>query len=229
MSTASSIPTKDITWVRGDSDDILVTVKEPDPNSTTTPPAQITVRLDQAVDGTPDRRAIMRFAAREDPDDVTPLFEKVDSDPEQITYLDQTVQATEGQAVIYIDKPDTETLDAGPAGSPVLYPYDLEVTRQDFIRNGAQGGTISLVAGSNAVVGVGTAFTQAKVGDVLQPLGGLNDNRPAVIQSIVDDTNITVHHGDWVNEPGIVFEIRRGRSFTGARGNICLEVGQVRL
>lgn len=233
MTTTADIPTKDFSYTKGDSDEILVSVTEPDPNSTTTPPARIPVRLDQAVDGTADRRVVMRFAAKEDADDTNAAaaIYKDDSDPEDIVFLDQTTGApptgSEGQAVIYIDKQDTEDNDAGPVGEPIAYPYDVEVTRQDFIRAGAQTGTISLVAGENTVMGVATTFSQARVGDVLQPLGGINDNRPAVIQEVIDDLNVRVSHSNWVNEPSIAFEIRRGRSFTAARGNICLEQGQV--
>jgi len=228
--TTTTTPTvTDITLVREDSDEILFTVREPDPLSVTAPPALQTVRLDQAVDGTPNRNAIVRFAAKEDPDDppAAALIYKDSSDPEDVVFLDQTAPTTEGQGVIYIDKGDTTDFDAGTHTDPVRYPHDLEVTRQDFIRSGAQGGTLSLVAGAKTVVGAGTTFAQARVGDVLQPLGGINDAKPAVIQSVTDDNNVTVHHANWVNEANIAFEIRRGRSFTGARGDICLVHGQV--
>lgn len=223
-SSTATIPETTLTLVRGDSDDILVTVEIPDAND---PTILNRVRLDQAVDGTADRPAILRAAIKEDYEDLNEnaLVFSESHYPDQINFLDQTVAATEGQARWLIDKPDTES------GDPeTSYCWDLEVTQQDFLRTGAQVGSIETQASPNGatILGSGTAFTKAKVGDVLQILDGTNDAFPALIEEITSDTVMVVSFADW---PGVAsgkaFEIRRGKHTTAARGPFVLERGQV--
>lgn len=221
----TAIPTLDLCLVRGDSDDILVTVRQPDPNDIINdPPDKITVRLDQAVDGTAARPAVLRFAVKEDPDDANAqaIIFKRSGSVENIEVLDQTVSLTEGQAVIHIDKEDTEDDCADTT------KWDLEVSQQDYLRGGAQTGTIQLQADTGAVIGTGTTFTKVKRGDMLQTTAGGNQATPAIVILVTSDTEMTVEFTDWTPETGIAFEIRRGRHFTAARGDFTLEDGQVK-
>lgn len=206
-----------ITLVRGDSDDYVVTVTDdavPTPNS---------INLSQAVDGTPSRNAIIRFAVKEFPDkqdNVDALVFKHSAYADQIPFLTQS-GATLGKCRVLVDKPDTE-----PGDPDVDYRWDIEVTRQDALRTAASGGTVALTAGSTTVVGTGTAFQNAKQGDVLQPLG-TNLAVPAIIQEVVSATEVTVDHGNFQTEVGASFEIRRGKHKTAARGPFVLLSGVV--
>ena len=218
-----NIPKQDFCHVRGDSDDFLVTVVEPDPNDINDPPAKIPVDLSIAVDGTPARPVILRMAAKEDPDDsndIALFFRDSTNGPQEIEFFPQT-GLTLGQARILIDKYDTEE------GEPGLYQWDLEVSQQDFLRAGASVGTLAIVEGSDLIVGTGTTFLKnAKRGDIIQLLG--TNNKPVLIEEIIDDLNIRVNTTVFQNEPALAtFEVRRGKHFTAAYGCLELVAGQV--
>lgn len=206
-----------LTLVRGDSDDFLVTVTD---DAATPAP----IDLSKAVDGTVNRRAIVRFSVKTTPPDTVAntdaVIFKSSSWDDQIPFLVQT-GATLGQCRVLIDKPDTETAD--PTGS---YVWDLEVSRQDSLRTGAYVGTYAVTPGSGVVVGSGTAFLKAKVGDIFQPLGPGN-TRPVIIDKITDNTHMTVDYTTWSAESGQSFEVRRGKHRTAARGPFTLESGVV--
>ena len=178
------------------------------------------MNLSEAADGTPDRPVILRFAVKEDPDDSNDqaVFYKDNSDPNMISPLPQSA-GTLGQALIHVDKYDTEDDDPGD------YKNDLEATQQDFLRAGAQVGTVDVTAGSRTITGTLTLFTKVYEGDVIHVLGA--NNKPAIIEEIVSDTEILVHHGNWATDPGASFEIRRGKHFTAARGTWTIDEGQV--
>jgi hypothetical protein len=202
--------------IRGDSDDFLVTVTDD-----AVPP--VAIDLSKAVDGTVGRRAIVRFAVKTDPDTQSnqeALVFKSSHLDDQLPFLTQA-GATMGQCRVLIDKPDTEGAD-----TTASYTWDLEVSRQDSLRSGASGGTYQVAPGTGAVLGTGTAFTKAKVGDIFQPLGALN-TRPSIIDKIVDDTHMTVDFTTWQAESGQALEIRRGKHKTAARGPFTLESGVV--
>jgi hypothetical protein len=198
-----------LTLVRGDSDDLLVTVVDE---------AGVAINLGQAVDGTAARAAVLRLAVKSDPAEQTnaeALVLKRSYYADEIQFLTQS-GATLGQARVLVDKPDTLGGDPSTA-----YQWDLEVTRQDVLRSGASAGTASFTAGSAVVVGAGTAFTRAKVGDVLQPLGVLN-TAPCLIAEITSAGQIVADFADWQTEAGVAFEIRRGRHRTAVRGPFVL-------
>jgi hypothetical protein len=199
--------------IQGDSGDFTITAVDQN---------DAAFDLTKAVDGTVNRPAIIRMAAKEDEDDDNEdaIFFKRSYVESEIAVLAQ-VGATLGQAKVYVDKPDTNDTECDS------YRWDCEVTRQDFLRTSA--GTITIDADGVTVVGVGTDFTLAKVGDVLQPLGITNE-RPVLIASIVSATEMTVESADAFDgdEPGIAFEIRRGKSITAGRGPFRIKAGQVK-
>ena len=202
-----------VTMVRGDSADMVLTM---------TDVAGAAVDLTKAVDGTVSRKAVVRLAVKSDPDrqeNADAVLLKASHSSEQVAFLTQS-GATLGQCRVLLDKADTESAD--PAAS---YRWDVEVSRQDYLRAGAQAGTVALSAGSTAVVGSGTAFLTAKVGDVLQPVGGAN-MEPALITSITDDEHVTVDHEDWTPET-TAFEVRRGQHRTVLRGPFVIQSGVV--
>jgi hypothetical protein len=205
----------DLELVVGDSEDFLLTLRDEN---------DVLIDLSKAVDGTANRPAIIRFAVKDNADDDNSLARvyKTSFDTEEIQVLTQS-GATLAMARILVDKPDTEDIE------PSSKRWDCEVTRQDFIRPLASVGTVSLTAGSNAVVGAGTDFTKAKVGDVLMPTSGTN-TKPALISKIISATSLEVEDGIvfTATEPGITFEIRRGKSRTAARGNMAMSAGIVR-
>lgn len=195
---------------QGDSEDYLITVKDDAPT-----PAPI--NLSQAVDGTVDRPAIVRFAVKKDPaseSNEEAIVFKSSYFPDQISFLPQS-GGTLGQCRALVDKPDTQDVEAG------AYRWDIEVTRQDALRSGAQAGTISVSSGSVVVAGTGTAFDKAKPGDVLQPLGVLN-TAPVKILKVVSPSSVEVEAPVFQTEAGISFEVRRGKHKTAGRGPFTL-------
>lgn len=203
----------DIELVRGDSDDILVTITDdasPTPNL---------IDLSVATDATINRPAIVRFAVKKDPSkeaNVKAAVLKLSYDASQLEILPQAVPATKGQCKVKLDKPDTSDNKAGD------YSWDLEVTRQDVTRPGASVGTAAIVAGNVTMTGTGTAFTKAKVGDVVQVTSGPNSGRPALITKITSATVIETERAWEDADVAATFEIRRGKSKTAVRGKFTL-------
>lgn len=203
----------DIEMIRGDSDDILVTITDdasPTPN---------TIDLSVATDGTVNRPAVVRFAVKKDPTkeaNAKAAVFKVSYDASQIEVLAQAVPATRGQCKVKIDKPDTADNKAGD------YSWDLEVTRQDALRTGASVGTLACVAGSKVVIGTATALRAAKVGDVVQITSGPNSGRVSIIEAIASDTLFTCERAWEDADASATFEVRRGKSKTAVRGKFTL-------
>src|SRR3990172_6597278 len=202
----------DIELVRGDSDDILVTITD----DATTPNL---IDLSVATDATAGRPAIIRFAVKKDPSkepNAKAAVLKLSYDAAQLEILPQAVPATKGQCKVKLDKPDTSDEKAGD------YSWDLEVTRQDALRPGASVGTLALSAGNSVPIGTGTAITKAKVGDVVQILSGPNVGRPSLITKITSATSFETERA-WEDTDAVAtFEIRRGKSKTAVRGKFTL-------
>jgi hypothetical protein len=199
----------DIELVRGDSDDILVTITDdasPTPNL---------IDLSLATDGTAGRPAIVRFAVKKDPSkelNLKAAVLKLSYDASEIEILSQATPSTRGQCRVKLDKPDTSDNKAG------AYSWDLEVTRQDVLRPGASVGTLALAAGNAVPIGTGTSITKAKVGDVVQITSGANLGLASLITKITSATSFETERV-WENtDPSATFEIRRGKSKTAVRG-----------
>lgn len=201
-----------LTMTIGDSEDFIVTVTD----DATTPNL---IDLSKAVDGTAARPAILRWAAKRTPaDDANKdaIAFKTSYFEDQIQVLAQT-GPTLGQSRLLLDKPDTEDEEVG------TFRWDLEVTRQDVVRPGSGSGTIAVVSGSVAVTGTATTFRKWKVGDVLQPLGGLNV-APVKITKIISDTSLEVEAAIFATEPVVPsYEVRRGKHKTARKGPFVLE------
>jgi hypothetical protein len=201
---------------RGDSDDLLFTVMD----DAASPAA---VDLSKATDGTASRRAILKFVVKTVPvNQASPeeLFLRTSYADSEIMFATQS-GATLGQATVMLDKPDIETADVD-----VSYAWGLDVIRQDALRAGASAGTVSYVNGSATVLGSGTAFGNAKAGDVLQPLGVFN-GRPVIILEVVSDTELLMDFDTWTTEPGVAFEIRRGKHRLAVRGPFDVQPGLI--
>lgn len=197
---------------QGDSEDYLVTVKD---DATPTPAL---IDLSVAVDGTPDRPAIVRFAVKKDPaseSNAEAVVFKASYFDDQLLVLPQT-GSTLGQCRALIDKPDTQDVEAG------AYRWDTEVTRQDSLRTGASVGTLSVVTDSVLVTGAGTAFQKAKVGDVLQLTSGTNLLKPVKIVKVVDAVTMQIEAALFLTDGAVTFEIRRGKHRTAGRGPFTL-------
>ena len=207
MATESGV----INLTIGEGADHLITFRDPaltDPGDAN---ADL-IDLSLAIDGTLDRHAIIRFAAKKTPAkqaNAAGLLWKRSYDPTELEELDQTQLATKGRAMLKIDEPDTD------GQKPGDYPYEVFLTRQDVIRPGASTGTlVALTDGSGAVTGSGTAFTKAKPGDVLTVVGGANDLEVSRIESITDDTTMVLERTNWAAQSAVTFEIRRGAGRT---------------
>ena len=212
MAGVTNVLDQPLELVKGDSDEYLVTVTEP---NSADPTIQDPVDLSQAVDGTPNRYAILRFAAmrkgRDDDNTAALVYKDSQAGASDIRYLAQT-GATLGQAEVLVDVADTVNKDEPVLerdDTEALHDWDLEVNRQDVERAGASGvGTVAVSAGSNAVTGTGTAFKAAKVGDIINLLDAGNVDKPAIITGIVDDVTLATDRTFWVDATGATFELR---------------------
>lgn len=208
-----------VTMVAGDAADIPLTILDD-----ADPPAP--VDLSKAVDGTVSRRAVVRMAVKDKPDvqeNDEGLAYKVSHVDTEIEILDQSVEANLGKLVVRLDKPDTA------AGIPTTaYRWDLEVTRQDAVREAASVGTAALVAGSALVEGTDTRFDLAKVGDVFQPTTEDGNATPAVVLEVISPTQLRTTFAGWSDEAAASFELRRGNSRTAFRGPFKLLQGIVK-
>lgn len=227
---------QDLELVKGDSDEYLVTVTEP---NTADPTIRDPINLTESVGGTPDRHAILRFAAmRKEADldnDEALVYKDFQKGSSDIRYLTQDLPApsgTLGQAEILVDVADTVESDEPVIerdDTTSLHDWDLEVNRQDEERAGvSQVGTASVTNGSNTVTGTGTVFTGAKVGDIINLLDAGNLAKPAIITAIVSDTELTTDRTFW-NTTGTAqsFELRRNRRRTAAAGDFFFRRGRV--
>lgn len=195
-----------LSMVRGDAEDLIFTVTDD-----ADPPA--VVNLGAAVDATPSRPAVIRFAVKKDPeidenDDA--LAYKTSADSAEIAIATQS-GGTIGQCTVLLDNADTRDAEAGN-----VYRWDLEVSRQDALRAGASVGTAATAA-NGTVTGTGTAFTKAKKGDIFHPTSGSNSGKPGRISKITSDTSMVVEFPFAVGS-GATFEIRRALTKTVARG-----------
>jgi len=182
------------------------------------------VNLSEAVDGTPDRPAVIIFEWRKG---NSRIFKKVNYDSEEIQVLDQGTNP--GQFLLRTDEPDTDqALVAITIGEPV-YLYELAISRQDIARSGAQAGTVDVTAGSNDLVGVGTVFSEARPGDIIHLTSGGASGQFSRIIEVTDDTNLVVDRTNWITTAGASFEIRRGKILPGQRGPGQIDHSSVRL
>jgi hypothetical protein len=236
MATTVDVLDQTLELVKGDSDEYLVNVTEPDAvDPTICPP----INLTEAVDGTADRYAILRFAAKrigsDDENADALVYKTFQAGSSDIRYLTQDTAppaGTLGQAEVLVDVADTIDSD-----EPVLergdttpnHDWDLEVSRQDEERAGASGvGTVDVINGSPAVAGTGTAFLQAKVGDIINLLDASNLAKPALITAITDDLTLETDRTLWTTVSGTTFELRRTRRRTAAAGDFFFRRGRVK-
>jgi len=214
MATIVAPAQVDITLVRGDSDDIIVTVKD------TAQPTQNLINLGIATDATPSRPAVLRYSAKEKPDrtsNARAAVFKTSYRSDEIEMLPQS-GLTVGQSIIKIDKPDTSDNKAG------TYAHDFEVVRQDVQRpgTGAGLGTVAVVVLSNVITGTATFFTKAKPGDVLQIISGSNNGIAVVLTKITSDTVAESEHIWLTTQSGASFDLRRGKAKTAFIGSLIL-------
>lgn len=181
------------------------------------------VNLDEAVDGTPSRPAVLIFEWRKG---KARVFKKTNYDSEEIQVLDQGTNP--GQFLLRTDEPDTDpnftSIKIGPH-----YRYELAVSRQDFLRAGAQAGTVDVTAGSNDIVGTGTTFSEAKPGDIIHITSGAATGQFSRIIARDDDNNIVVGRSNWITSAGVTFEIRRGKILPGQKGPGQIDDSEVQL
>lgn len=108
------------------------------------------------------------------------------------------VTAASGIIAIYLRKEDSIDDEAGS------FPWDVEVTRKGATVPAATVGNVSVVAGTVAIIGVGTAFTKLHVGDLIQLDSLLPENAKLVtVDEVVSDTEIRTDYDAWVTEAGI--------------------------
>lgn len=195
----------------GEGADHLITFRDPGLTDPDNADADL-IDLSVAIDGTADRHAVIRFAAKKTPSktaNAAGLIWKTSYDASELEELNQALLATKGRAMLKIDEPDTD------GQKPGDYSYEVFLTRQDVIRAGASVGTIDALAnGTGTVTGTGTAFLSAKAGDVLTVVGGANDLAVSRIQEITTDGAMVLERTLWAAQSAVTFEIRRGAGRT---------------
>jgi hypothetical protein len=214
--------------VKGDSDEFLVTVTEPDlTDPDVVPLPRLPINLHESVDGTADRHIILRYASKRTPgvdDNVDALlFKDAQRGSSDIRYLAQAGD-TLGQAEVLIDTADTLDTDESTVArdEDPEHAWDLEANIQDEERAGvSQIGDVTVVNGTNTVVGAATKFLLSKVGDILNLTDGTgaNELKPALITKIIDDLNMEVGRTIWIDANNVTFEVRRNRRKTVASGD----------
>lgn len=195
---------------RGDSDDILITfVNDEDP--------PVPYDLSKSTDGVADRPAIVRYAVKVRVTDTNEnaLIIKRSYDDTEIVLMPQDGDVSDpdntvGQVAVFIDIPDTL------GKRPGSYWWDLDVTRQGMLRAGAQSGTLTF-DGTAVVVGVGTNFTRAKVGDIVHLTSGAMSGTAVLVARITSSGLMTLDL-PFPAETGVTFELRRGFRKTPLRG-----------
>lgn len=203
----------DFELVVGDSFDLNFVVK----NDAVVP---VAIDLSKAIDGTASRPAVLRFAivkALGDPPAKAVVY-KDSYDPAQIFVKTQTAPDI-GAVVVRGDSQDTDQ--AKPKAD---LPWDLEITRQDFIRT--QAGTLTF-DGTTTVVGFGTNFLLMKRGDIIHPTSGANSGKPVIVEAVTDALHIVIDRAIYGAEAGVTFEGRRGYRRTSAKGKVTLVEGAV--
>jgi hypothetical protein len=229
MATAT-VDTDVIELTIGEGDDRLITFRDPALTDPDNPDADL-IRLDQATDATADRFAVVRFAVKRNPSrqsNANADIFKTSYRDDEIAIQNQAVVATQGRAMLKIDEPDT----TGKKPSDD-YCYEVFLTRQDVLRPGASVGTIDALAdGTGAVTGTGTAFLNAKPGDVLTVVGGANDLAVSRIQTITDNGTMILERTTWSAQTTVTFEIRRGAGRTATvrdENGDRVKIGQLKL
>lgn len=207
MSDGEVVESTALQLVRGDADNYLITVDDGgDP--------AVAVDLSLTVDGLSDGLAIVRFAVVKNhrgTSNAAALIFKTTYREDEILLANQNTDT--GKFTVFIDKDDTDGEKVG------TYCWDVEVTLQDFEREGSTVGTASVAEdGATTIIGVGTDFTHFKKGDVLTFIGGSNANVPCMIVSVADATHLVIDNDQLEADDDVVFTVRRGLSRTVARG-----------
>jgi hypothetical protein len=141
---------------------------------------------------------IAKFSVKfsgDDPDSAAVILKK-SYRPIEVEFTDPV----NGKLVIKIHKADTAD------EQPECLVWDLEVTRQGEALPAASVGTLTVTPGSGAIVGVGTAFSSLRIGDVIVPAGAFPANlKPVTVLKVVSATSIETDYTEWAAEAGIPF------------------------
>lgn len=149
--------------------------------------------------------AVVKFSVkrRTTNDQADALIAKTSYDATEV----EITEASTGRVSVKIEKSDS--IDVHVAADPRVYSWDLEITRPSADdRSGASVGTVAVTAGSGAIVGTGTAFESARVGDLLMFNGSNTENEiPVTITGITDDTHLETDFDGWTTESGLTLTV----------------------
>ena len=204
------LSTFDIDLIRGDYRELSFTITETVDN------------VESAMDLT---NAIVKFTIkrRREDDNADAVAFKKSYDSTEVEIVD----ANEGIAAVKLEKPDTRDLHV--KADERTYFWDLEVTRRGDDRTGADAGTLTLALNSGSIVGTGTSFLKAHVGDVLIPSGTGSPNQVAcTITSITDNTHLEVDYASFTAQSGVSFDVKIGKACTPCYGSINLTADTTR-
>jgi hypothetical protein len=143
--------------------------------------------------------AVIRLAVKEEADDLD-----ADALVYATSYLGGTIQITDAANGRFVWTPrKSDTADADPG----CYPWDVEVIRPGPALPDAEVGTVAVTAGSKVLTGTGTAFSNAKRGDLIKLTSANAENNFAVaIIDVASDTEIEVDYDGWATESGLAID-----------------------
>lgn len=159
-------------------------------------------------------RSVIRFAARQDFASYTYVNPSDWNDSAVIlkkSYSPNQIEVTNeinGKFDVKIKRADT-----------IFHPltrmgWDVEITRPiEHLTN--QPGTVSVMPGSQYVIGLGTDFTTAglELGDIIH-VQGLH----VLVTNVLDERTAEVDFTDWTDESGLSYNLYKGETRTVAGG-----------
>lgn len=167
--------------------------------------------------------SVLRFAVKErygQSNSLSKVF-KTSYDDSEINITD----AAAGECVIQLRIDDT--LDVEPG----RYVWELELTRRSTLATSA--GTLAFTAGSSVATASDVDFSQLRIGQYVDPAGGLSGNSTAVLITALDEGESTISfdgYNGFSTESGVTFNAYQGDRKTpdGLSGTFTLNPDVVR-
>lgn len=167
--------------------------------------------------------SVLRFAIKErygQSNSASKVF-KTSYDSSEI----DVTNAAAGECVIQLRIDDTLEVEPG------RYVWELELTRRSTLATSA--GTLAFTAGSSVATASGVDFSELRIGQYVDPAGGLSGNSTPVLITGLDEGQSTITfdgYNDFSTESGVTFNAYQGDRKTpdGLSGTFTLNPDVVR-
>jgi len=163
---------------------------------------QLTILQSDAVTPVDLSDAILRFAVKERYGQ-----ENVAAKVFKTSYLADEVlitNAVNGECTVELRIADTVGIEPG------VYVWEVELTRKGVLVTSA--GTLAFTAGSSVAQGSGLDFSSLRIGQYIEPAGGVGNNVPVLVTAL-DETGATVSfegYNGFATESGVTFNAYEG-------------------